>query len=181
MRIKIHKDDTPYLRKRSLPVALPLTPKLKQTLVAMRDHLIHSQDHEYAEKHHLREGVGLAAPQIGLNLRMFVIHLPREDRLVEHALVNPIVISSSVKMTYLPQGEGCLSVDQEYKGYVYRHHKIVLKAYDAFKDENVELTFRGYEAVVVQHEIDHLDGILFYDRIDKNNPFKTLENAEIAQ
>ncbi len=181
MRIKIYKDDAPYLRKRSLPVPLPLAPRYKQTLIAMRDYLKHSQDHEYAEKHHLREGVGLAAPQIGLNLRMLVIYFPREDRLLEYALVNPIIISSSVKMTYLPQGEGCLSVDQEYQGYVYRHHKVVIKAYEAFKDAPVELTFRGYEAVVVQHEIDHLDGILFYDRIDKNDPFKTIENAEIAQ
>jgi peptide deformylase len=160
---------------------MPLSNKHRETLLAMIDYLKKSQNPEYAERHHLREGVGLAAPQIGINLRMLVIYYEKDGRIVEHALVNPKIISSSVKMSYLPTGEGCLSVDDVYEGYVFRHHKIIVRAYDALPERDVELTFRDFEAILVQHEIDHLDGILFYDRINKKNPFLLIDNAEAVQ
>ncbi len=179
MKLTIYKDDSPYLRRKSSPLTLPLEPKYRRMLLAMIAYLKKSQDHEYAEKHQIREGVGLAAPQIGHNVRMLAIYFKKDESVVEHGLVNPIIVSSSVKMTYIAAGEGCLSVDKEYQGYVYRHHKVIVKAYDIIVDQQVELTFRGFEAIVVQHEIDHLNGILFYDRIDKDNPFKVNENAEV--
>lgn len=181
MKIKIYKDDSPFLRHKSVPLPLPLTDKYRKTLFAMIEYLKKSQDSEYAQKHNIREGVGLAAPQIGMNVRMLAIYFERDGQIVQHGLVNPIIISSSVKMTYLPNGEGCLSVDEEYKGYVFRHHKVVVKAYDIIPEQHVELTFRGFEAIVLQHEIDHLNGVLFYDRIDKADPFKIIANAEVLQ
>lgn len=181
MKIKIYKDDSAYLRKKSIPLPLPISDKYRKLLLAMIDYLKKSQDEQYASKHQIREGVGLAAPQVGHNVRMLAIYFEKDGHLFEHGLVNPVIISSSVKLTYLPNGEGCLSVDEEHLGYVFRHQKVVVKAYDIIPDKQVELTFRGFEAIVLQHEIDHLNGILFYDRIDKNEPFKIVANAEVLQ
>jgi len=181
MKLTIIKDSDPKLREKSKPVPMPLSDKHRKLLLAMIDYLAKSQDEEYATKHHLREGVGLAAPQVGHNIRMIAIHFQKDERAVSHGLVNPIVVASSVKLTYLGTGEGCLSVDEVHEGYVYRPYKVTVKAFDVVTNQDVALTFRGFDAIVVQHEIDHLDGILFYDRIDKANPFKLLENAEIAQ
>ena len=72
---------------------------------------------------------------------------------------------------------GCLSVDNEHEGYVYRSYKIVVKAFDALKGEDVTITARGYDAIVLQHEIDHLNGVLFYDHIDKKDPFKVIPGS----
>ncbi len=181
MKLTVIKDSDPRLRLRSREVPMPLTVKNRRILSDMIAYLKLSQDSDYAEKHELREGVGLAAPQIGLNLRMLAIYFEKDDHHVEHGLVNPKIISSSVKLTFIPTGEGCLSVDESYEGYVYRPNKVVVRAFDIVTDSYVDLTFRGFAAIVVQHEIDHLDGILFYDRIDKMEPFIVRENAEPVQ
>jgi peptide deformylase len=177
---KIVKDDHPSLREKSKEVEMPLSKKDKQLLLDMIEYLKLSQNQEYAKKHNLREGVGLAAPQININKRMLVIYFHDLDgNEIQYALVNPIIIANSVRKAYLEGGEGCLSVDEEHKGYVYRDYKITIKAFDAIKEENVQFSVRGYNAIVLQHEIDHLNGILFYDRIDKNNPFKKVEDSYI--
>jgi peptide deformylase len=80
-------------------------------------------------------------------------------------------------MCYLQSGEGCLSVDNDHKGYVYRPYKIRVKAYDFLTNKEIEIIARGYDAIVLQHEIDHLSGVLYYDHIDKKNPFKILDNS----
>ncbi len=175
---KIVKDNQPSLRIRSEPVPFPIEQKYFDLLNKMLDYLKKSQDDEYASKHHLRAGVGLAAPQIGINLQIIAIYYEKEENeFVEYALINPRIVSSTVKQCYLKNGEGCLSVDEDHKGYVYRYYKIRVKAYDALKKEEVEITARGYDAIVLQHEIDHLSGILYYDHIDKLDPFRQKENA----
>ncbi len=175
--ITIVKDTQKSLREKSVPVELPLNAKDKKTLLSMLDYLKKTQDPEFVEKHHVREGVGLAAPQIGLNKRMLVVSFKQDETIIEHALVNPKIIAHSVKMAYLSTGEGCLSVDEEHPGYIYRPNKITIRAFDAIKNAPVEIVARGFESIVLQHEIDHLDGILFYDRIDKNNPMLKDESA----
>ena len=74
MKLKIVKDSNPIMRKRSLPVELPLSKQDKETLDAMLEHLKLSQDEEYAKKHNIQPGVGMAAIQIGLLKRMFVVY-----------------------------------------------------------------------------------------------------------
>jgi peptide deformylase len=96
---------------------------------------------------------------------------------VQYQLVNPRIVVNSIKKCYLSGGEGCLSVDGEHRGKVYRDFKIVVKAYEAGLGKDIEITARGYDAIVLQHEIDHLDGILFYDRIDKKDPFKEIPGS----
>ena len=177
MKYKIFKDSNPIMRKRSEPVSLPLSKEDKATLDFMLEYLQKSQDENYAKKHNIRPGVGLAAIQIGQLKRMFAIYYPAgEDRIVQYQLVNPRIIETSVKKCALKDGEGCLSVDDEYNGYSHRYYKITIQAYDALQDKDVTLTATGYDAIVIQHEYDHLDGIFYYDRIDKNNPRATFPN-----
>jgi len=176
--LTIFKDTAKSLHERSSPVELPLTVAYKKTLLSMLEYLKKSQDKEYAEKHKIREGVGLAAPQVGINKRMLVVHIPgAENTYVDYALVNPRIVSNSVKKAYLSGGEGCLSVDSDHPGYIYRSNKVTIKAFDVLQNKEIEIAAQDYEAIVLQHEIDHLDGILFYDRINKLEPFKKDENA----
>ncbi|MGM9873462.1 MAG: peptide deformylase [Bacilli bacterium] len=180
MKYKIIKDTNPKIRKKSVEVSLPLSKEDQDTLDFMLDYLKKSQDEEYAAKRNIRPGVGLAAPQLGILKRMFVVYFYNADeKLYEYQLVNPKIVSNSVKKCALEAGEGCLSVEKEHQGLVHRYEKIVLKAYDALAKKDVTLTLEKYPAVVFQHEYDHLDGILFYDRIDKNKPFEKLNNEDI--
>lgn len=173
----IIRDDQASLREKSLPVELPPTKQTKETLDMMLEFIKNSQDEEIAEKYNLRAGVGIAAPQIGINKQLTVLHFEYEDKTYSYKLVNPKIISHSVEQTYLAVGEGCLSVDDEYEGYVLRHARITVRAFNE-NGEPLKIRFKGYPAVVVQHEIDHLNGILFYDHINKENPYYAPESAK---
>ena len=179
MKLKIIKDSNPIMRKKSLPVEMPLSIEDKNTLDMMLDYLKKSQDEEYAKKHNYRPGVGMAAIQIGLLKRMFVIYYETQNGPVEYQLVNPEIIESSVRKCALEAGEGCLSVDEDHQGYVHRNYKIKMKAYNALTDEDIVITAFGYDAIVLQHEYDHLNGMLYYDRIDKANPFAQQNNEQL--
>ena len=178
-KLKIVKDKNPIMRKRSLPVEMPLSSEDKKTLDLMLEHLKKSQDDDYAKKHNIRAGVGLAAIQIGLLKRMFVIYYETDKGPIQYQLVNPQIIESSVKKCALEQGEGCLSVDDKHEGYVHRYYKIKLKAFDALQDKEILITATGFDAVVLQHEYDHLNGVLFYDHINQKSPFEKLNNEDL--
>lgn len=172
----IVRDGHEALRKKSEDVSLPPSEEDKELLRKMREFIINSQDEEIAEKYQLRAGVGLAAPQLGINKRLIVVYFEYEDKLYDLQLINPKIVSHSVEQAYLANGEGCLSVDEAIEGYVVRNRRITVKAFDI--DGNpVKLRFKDYPAIVLQHEIDHLNGIMFYDYIDKNNPFYKPEDA----
>lgn len=180
MKYKIFKDSNPIMRKRSLPVEMPLSQEDKETLDFMLDYLKKSQDEEYAKKHNIRAGVGMAAIQIGILKRMFVIYYPiNEEEYIQYQLVNPKLIETSIKKCALEAGEGCLSVDKDHPGLVHRHYKIKLEAFDALTNKDIVITATGYNAIVLQHEYDHLDGKFYYDRIDNNNLHTPLPNEEI--
>ena len=179
MKIKIVKDSNPIMRKKSEPVVLPLSQEDKQILDEMLQYLKLSQDEEYAAKHNLRAGVGIAAIQIGLLKRMFCVYYETDDGIVQYQLVNPKIIEYSVKKCALKNGEGCLSVDAEHQGLSHRYYKIKMAAFDALTNQDIVITARGFDAVVLQHEYDHLDGKFFYDRIDNNNPNQPLQNEEL--
>lgn len=180
MKIKIIKDTNPIMRQKSQPVELPLSDEDRDVLNSMSEHLRLSQDEEYAKKHNIRAGVGLAAIQIGLLKRMFVIYYEDgQGGYVEYQLVNPKIIETSIRKAALSQGEGCLSVDKDHPGLVHRYHKIKMKAYNALTDEEIIITARGFDAIVLQHEYDHLDGKFFYDRINKDRPNAPVMNEEI--
>ena len=179
MKLKIVKDTNPIMRKRSLPVEMPLSSKDKELLDEMLEYLKLSQDDEYAEKHHIQSGVGMAAIQVGVLKRMFVIYYEKEDGLVQYQLVNPQIIETSVKKCALENGEGCLSVPEHHEGLVHRYYKIKMRAFDALTNEDIIISASGYDAVVLQHEYDHLDGKFYYDRINPLNPNSKLPGEEI--
>ena len=180
MKIKIIKDNNPIMRKRSLPVELPLSEKDRETLDAMLDYLKKSQDEEYAEKHHINPGVGLAAIQINILKRMFVVYFhDDEGNEVAYQLVNPAIVESSVKKCALQNGEGCLSVDKPHQGLVHRAYRIKMKAFDALTNKDIEINATGYEAIVLQHEFDHLNGMFYYDHINNMNPTAPIQGEEI--
>lgn len=174
----IVREGDPILKRKLPDVTLPLQEEDREALLSMMLFLKNSQDPEMAEKYNLRGGVGLSANQIGLDKRMFVTYFQDEKgKDQEHFIINPRIVSHSVAMIYLPQGEGCLSVDRDVEGFVPRYEKIKIKAFD-LNGEPIQLTFRGYSSIVMQHEIDHLDGIMFYDRFDPTHPYRVTEQMK---
>jgi peptide deformylase len=112
-----------------------------------------------------KEGVGLAAPQIGKNIRLCVVNT-KNDPLV---LINPKIIKKSWAKEW--GEEGCLSVPDVF-GEVRRHKKIICD-YRNKKGEKAKISAEGLLARVIQHEVDHLDGVLF---IDKARNLKEVKN-----
>ena len=160
------------LREKSEEVIFPLSDEDKKTINDIIEMLTNSQIPELAEKYDLRPGMGLAAIQLGIKKRYFVVvHEYEEGKFHNYVLINPKIVSSSEEMIYVGEGEGCLSVNRETVGIVPRSARVTMEAYDV--DGN-KIRVRGREelAIAFQHELDHLNGILFVDRIDKNNPFK---------
>lgn len=110
-----------------------------------------------------QDGVGISAPQVGLNLRMIaVMRYDKEDK--------PIEPYANVHITYLSQNiksgpEGCLSVPN-YRGIVPRSDSIIVSYYDLNSSSLKTDTIGGYTAIIFQHETDHLEGILYIDRAD---------------
>ena len=174
----IIRDGHPTLREKAKELSFPLSNNDKETLRAMREFLINSQDEETAKRYGLRSGVGLAAPQINEPKRMIAVYLPDDGngKSYDYMLVNPKIMSHSVQHAYLPTGEGCLSVDENIPGLVHRHYRVTIKALDIDGNE-VKLRLKGYPAIIFQHEIDHLNGIMFYDYIDQDNPLTPLPDS----
>lgn len=174
----IVRDGNQILHQTTKEVTVPPSEEDKETLICMVKFLKNSQDPDLANNYKLRAGVGLSANQIGLNKRMFAAYLTDEKgNEHEYTLINPKIVSHSVSMIYLPQGEGCLSVDRDIKGFVPRYERIKVKGFN-LEGEEILLKLSGYPSIVIQHEIDHLNGIMFYDRINKENPFKLPKNTK---
>ena len=170
--IKILDESNKILRTVSKEVEFPLDDETKKLINDSLDYLEMSQIEEYSEKYNLRPGMGLSFVQIGIPKRIFVISDEvDEGKFDRYVVINPKIISKSEELIYVGEGEGCLSVNREVEGIVPRCARITVEAYD--EDGNM-FTIRVREdmAVAFQHEIDHLNGILFVDRIDKKNPYK---------
>jgi peptide deformylase len=165
------REGHPTLTLKAKDVELPLIEEDKKTLREMMEFLENSQNPETSEKYGLRPGVGLAAPQINISKRMIAVLTNDEkfEKLYKLLLVNPKIISHSESLTYIPGGEGCLSVDRETEGITPRYKKIRVRAYQYLPEQDelrqVELRVSGYVAVVLQHEIDHLNGVLYVDNL----------------
>ena len=173
----IIKEGHTTLREVANKVNLPPSKEDIETLKSMIEYVINSQDPEISDKYGLRPGIGLAAPQINVSKRMIAIHAYDEnEKISSYALFNPKIVSHSVEKSYLASGEGCLSVDREVPGIIPRHARITVKG-TTLDGKEVKLRLKGLLSIVFQHEIDHLNGIMFYDHIDKEDPFKEPENA----
>jgi peptide deformylase len=173
----IIRDGHPSLRNVAKEVNLPPSEEDQKILLSLLEYVKNSQNSEVSKEYGLRPGIGLAAPQINVLKRMIAVHVKDEkEEQYSYALFNPKIISHSVEKSYLTGGEGCLSVDKPFPGYVPRYARITVKGYDVDGKE-VKLRLKGLPAIVFQHEIDHLNGIMFYDHIDKADNFKIIDNA----
>ena len=161
------------LRTVSKEVNFPLSEKDKESIKLMIEYLTNSQIDKLAKKYNLRPGMGMAAIQLGIDKRYFVVVHEQEikETFKTYIIINPKIVSSSLEMIYVEEGEGCLSVNREVNGIIPRHARVTVTGYDM--DGN-KIRVRGREelAIAFQHEYDHLNGILFIDKIDKKNPFK---------
>jgi peptide deformylase len=143
----------PVLRLKAAPVPMPAGQELKELVADM------------FETCTAEEGAGLAAPQIGVSLRVFVVDCPEdpedpESPIFRFVAVNPEVLAATGEVL---SEEGCLSMPGV-RDSVKRHERVQLSALDA-DGKPFEITARGLVARAIQHEMDHLDGILFVDRL----------------
>lgn len=170
--LKILDEKDKRLRQISKEVTFPLSKEDKETIKDTMDYLKYSQIDEYAKKYNLRAGWGMSAVQIGILKRWFVIVEEQEDgSFKNYFFANPKIISNSTEKIYVEQGEGCLSVNREVPGIIPRYARVTVEAQD-MDGNKFTLRLREDLAICVQHEMDHLEGILFIDKIDKKNPFK---------
>ena len=172
----IIREGHPTLRQKAQEVTFPLSiedAKLAQDLL---DYVKNSQDPEMAARLDLRPGIGIAAPQVNRSKRIFALHLPDDESKLSMVAINPKIISHSVEKTYITVGEGCLSVDRIIDGYVPRYSRITAKGFYPDGSE-FKLRLKGLAAIAFQHELDHLNGVMFFDHINKENPFAEIPDA----
>ncbi len=148
----------PLLREKSEPVA-KVTPEIRQLVSDMFE----TMDKE--------RGVGLAAPQVGKLLRLFVV---TADDGVRRVFINPQIIGTSIETCEIE--EGCLSIPDVWE-VITRPEKISVQALDE-QGRPFRLDAEGYLARVIQHEYDHLDGILYIDRGNTEFRSKTIAQFE---
>lgn len=180
----IIKDTDPLIRKASAPVDLPLSAEDEALLRDMLKYVEDSTDPEKAEAMNLRPAVGISAIQVGVPKQLTAVVVNDIDKdgnevCYKYMLANPKIVSSSVQKAYLESGEGCLSVAEEHQGYVVRSARVTVKGFDLVTGTDISIRARGYLAIVLQHELDHFTGTLFYDHIDSKDPFPQIENAQV--
>lgn len=133
-----------------------------ETITNINEEIVGLAEH-MAETMYNASGIGLAATQVGVSKRLLVADIsPREPESDLIVLVNPEIIAAEGEVII---EEGCLSVP-EYQAEVKRHEKVTVRGLD-LSGEEVTIEADGLLAIVLQHEIDHLNGVLFIDRISK--------------
>ena len=166
-KILLYPEDESGLRKKSEPLA-GMNRQARKLIRDLKATLANDP-----------RGVGLAAPQIDVHKRVFVVRLgsseaspPDENPLI--AIANPVILAEGdVKRDF----DGCLSFPGLY-GKTKRPHFLKLSGLDE-RGEPFEKEFNGFDAVMIHHEIDHLEGILFIDRIEKmEDLYRLVENED---
>jgi peptide deformylase len=155
----------PRLRQKSLKIKSvdePLRKLAKDMLETMKE----------------AEGVGLAGPQIGVMRRIMVVSIPEGSQgegepEIELVLVNPEIVKAQGREI---GAEGCLSIPG-WVGDVPRADRVTIKGVD-LNNRAVRMKAEGYLARVLQHEVDHLDGILFIDRVEDKSTLRMVDDAE---
>ena len=164
------------VRTKSKKVEFPLTEEKIKLIEGMIKHIDDSQK----PGSELRAGVGIAAVQVGHLDRMYYINAPASDGQPEwrEFLINPVIKKMKPQPAALEMGEGCLSVGDDVpgqEGLVHRNWQVTVTGYSYFQKKEVTITKVGYQAIIIQHEQDHLNAGLFFDRIDQENKWKRLK------
>jgi peptide deformylase len=144
----------------------------KAKKVSAIDHSVKKLLKDMAETLHAEEGrAGLAAPQVGVSLRLAVIGLPDEEDIV---LINPEIVRRKGRRLV---SEGCLSIPG-YIGELYRAETVTAKALD-IEGKAVRIKGEGLLAQALEHEIDHLDGLLYIDRMENMEKLRQIRPEDI--
>ncbi len=149
------------LRRKCATIAV-FDKKLEDLAVAMIDSM------------HASDGIGLAGPQVGVEKRIFVCHVPDDEPRV---FINPDIIGTSQEIS--PYEEGCLSIPGVYSD-VIRPVEITLQAW-SLDGKSFKMEAEGILARVIQHEMDHLKGILFIDHLSEKKRLRVLSQYEKQQ
>lgn len=120
---------------------------------------------------HAAKGIGLAGPQVGTSLRLFVVHLADDE---PRLFINPEIIGTSIETVKME--EGCLSIPGLYAD-VIRPRSVEVQAYNR-RGRPFSVTAEGLLARVIQHELDHLNGVLFVDHLSQRTRDKLLKNYD---
>lgn len=163
-----------------LPIVLEGDPRLRQKASRIR-HVDDSLRKLAADMHETMDdapGVGLAGPQVGVMRRIIVVHVPGEylgegEEDIRTTLINPEIVKGHGREVAT---EGCLSIPG-WVGDVPRWESITVKAMN-LDNKEVRIKAQGYYARVIQHEVDHLDGILFVDRVEDKSTLREVKDAE---
>lgn len=175
-KVKILDEKNKILRTKSKDVTFPLSDEDKKIIRDILKYLKMSQIKTYSEEYNLRPGMGLSFIQLGINKNIFVIVEEIDDeKFRNYVIINPKIISHSEELIYVGEGEGCLSVNRDVEGIVPRYARMSVK-YQDINGKECSIRVREDISVAFQHEIDHLNGILFVDKIDPKNPFKNKDS-----
>ena len=170
-------DTDPNLRKKSALVEFPLSNEDLQTLIGLRQYVMNSIDEDMCEKYDLSPAVGIAAPQVGVMKRMCVVFIESEDgNNFDLSMINPRIMSHSTTTLYIENGEACLSIKDEHIGNIHRPNYIKVR-YQDLNGNFLIIELDDFPSIAVQHEIDHLNGILYYDHISLENPLNVPKNS----
>lgn len=139
---QVRTDGDPILRKKSKEIK-----EINEKILTLIEDMVETMNHE--------GGIGIAAPQVGTLRRVIIAEINGE----QIPMINPVIIKSEGSLIDI---EGCLSVPN-FRGSVDRPESIELK-YTNVDGEEVSMSLNGYDARIICHEIDHLDGVLFKDK-----------------
>jgi peptide deformylase len=162
-----------------LDILLEGDPRLRQKATKIRgaDASLRKLAEDMHETMDAAPGVGLAGPQIGVMRRIIVVHLAADEEEGQPeavmTLLNPEIVKAQGRVLAL---EGCLSIPG-WTGEVPRSEVVTVKAMD-LDNKQIRFKARGWLARVVQHEIDHLDGILFVDRVEDRSTLRKIAEDE---
>jgi peptide deformylase len=158
-----------------IPIRIAPDPVLRQKAKRVRniDASVHKLIKDMLETMHDAPGVGLAAPQVGVPLRVIVIGIPEQE---DFALINPEVVKTRGERVV---SEGCLSIPG-YVGQLKRAESVTVKGRDP-NGKEVRIKAEELLAQALEHEIDHVNGILYTDRLVSEDDLKKIEPKDVEE
>lgn len=150
----------PVLRQKAVRV-----PEIDKSIIQLVDDMIMTMQKS--------EGVGLAAPQVGVSLRVITLQMPDQE---PFCIINPEITKRNGEVELI---EGCLSVPG-YQGEVIRSVSIVAKGLN-LKGEKIKIKAGGLLSQAIEHETDHLDGILYIDRLESDTKLYKIEPQDTRE
>jgi peptide deformylase len=154
---QLHQLPADILRKKARKV-----PAIDKSILRLIDDMVETMQQA--------GGVGLAAPQVGVSLRVVVLQMPEEEPI---AIINPEVVKQSGERQMV---EGCLSLPGQ-SGEIMRYDNITVKGLDR-QGKKIRIKADGFKAQVLQHELDHLNGILYIDHLEEEEQSESSDTID---